>query len=502
MWNAQSLAPVQTIQNDPGQRRGSVSLAGGRDVRGFAFDRTGDLFASASWDNTIKLWRRSGALVHTFERQAKPVNAVAFSPTMPRLVSGGSDGLVRIWDTTTFQPVASFQHKRSVRDVQFSPDGRNVLVSDTSRTATVWDVATNRSTVLDGHGSTIWTASYDSSGTGVVTASKDGTARVWNTRDPRGAIALRGHTGSVNEAIFTPDGARIVTVGDDGSWRSWDRKTGQSVAVVGGFAGIQLTSIAVSPNGTQVLGIDVAGAPRILDVGTRSVVSGAIGTLPDGNSFVRGIWRPDGRQIALLTGEGQIFLVSPGAGGANAPVRLERPTAAIATDVAYSSNSERLAVADKTGEIGLWNVREGPTFVATMLGARSNVQSLAVSSNGAFVAAATTDSRLRVWNTRTGVPLLSQPVDVNTQAMRFDPDDALVTAWDDGTVRRYLVAPLLEPSTAAVVSEGLRRFGTPMSWAAAQEVRGDALGALTGDVRRAIESALSDREAPRTPPAQ
>jgi WD40 repeat protein len=421
---------------------------------------------------------------------------------MPRLVSGGSDGLVRIWDTTTFQPVASFQHKRSVRDVQFSPDGRNVLVSDTSRTATVWDVATNRSTVLDGHGSTIWTASYDSSGTGVVTASKDGTARVWNTRDPRGAIALRGHTGSVNEAIFTPDGARIVTVGDDGSWRSWDRKTGQSVAVVGGFAGIQLTSIAVSPNGTQVLGIDVAGAPRILDVGTRSVVSGAIGTLPDGNSFVRGIWRPDGRQIALLTGEGQIFLVSPGAGGANAPVRLERPTAAIATDVAYSSNSERLAVADKTGEIGLWNVREGPTFVATMLGARSNVQSLAVSSNGAFVAAATTDSRLRVWNTRTGVPLLSQPVDVNTQAMRFDPDDALVTAWDDGTVRRYLVAPLLEPSTAAVVSEGLRRFGTPMSWAAAQEVRGDALGALTGDVRRAIESALSDREAPRTPPAQ
>ena len=67
-------------------------------VSSAVFSRDGKVLASASWDDTIRLWNpETGRHLTTFYGHSGNVNAVAFSPDGTTLASGSDDDTIKLW---------------------------------------------------------------------------------------------------------------------------------------------------------------------------------------------------------------------------------------------------------------------------------------------------------------------------------------------------------------------------------------------------------------------
>lgn len=224
-------------------------------VAAASFSPAGDLVATASWDNSAKIWNvETGKVKFKLEGgHDAAINTVAFSPDGSRIATGGDDGQVIFWSAADGKELDRLTHPGRVRHLQYSRDGKWLATGCQDAIARLIDVA-SRSVIREfrGHEWAILSVAFSDDGTALATASDDKTARVWNVATGEVRQVLEGHSAAVTSVCFSPKGDRLLTGSSDESARVWDPATGKEVLALALHAR-DVTSVAFSGDGRLVL---------------------------------------------------------------------------------------------------------------------------------------------------------------------------------------------------------------------------------------------------------
>jgi WD40 repeat protein len=210
------------------------------------FSADGRLMATASDDNTVRLWTLpSGRPVGPPLRRAPAVEDVSLSPDGKLLAITSEPGGVEILDVATRRRRASLRDAATVSGfVRFTPDGRFLMGSSWKGWARLWSTATWRPTTrrFAGHaGPVIW-QSISPDGRTLATGSTDGAIRLWDlsTQQQLGA-PLPGLPNSYVVPQFTPDGAHLFAIYAAGRGYRWDVRPSSWARYACAVAGRSLT---------------------------------------------------------------------------------------------------------------------------------------------------------------------------------------------------------------------------------------------------------------------
>lgn len=181
---------------------------------------------TASTDLTVKKWKVAAGAVKASEytRRAhdKEINAVAVSPNDELFATASFDKTAKVWDVAHGETVGVLKgHKRGVWDVHFCQYDKLVATAAGDKTAKVWLVGDYRCVgTFEGHTNAVQRVRFANRNRQLVTSGADGLVKVWTVADSE-CTTLDNHANRIWALDVRDDGRELVTADADGYISLW-----------------------------------------------------------------------------------------------------------------------------------------------------------------------------------------------------------------------------------------------------------------------------------------
>ena len=225
-YGGQANYNIRMRYSDDGDWRGEVSGHTDR-VNSLAFKPNSYLLASASGDDTVRIWdvgNNNRRHVRTLRGHTEKVVSVAWSPDGRTLASASGDGTVRLWNPDNGINFAVLRgHTNWVYCVAWSPDGRTLASGSHDQTVRIWDPDTHDTRrVLRGQNASVWGLAFHPNGQTLASGGGK-TIRLWNPNTGAHKATLTGYNAGIPYLAFSPNGQILAGQGprtqDISLWR-------------------------------------------------------------------------------------------------------------------------------------------------------------------------------------------------------------------------------------------------------------------------------------------
>ncbi|KAH8653204.1 WD40-repeat-containing domain protein [Tricladium varicosporioides] len=415
-WNA----CLQTLE---GHRRSVMSVA-------FSHDST--RLASASLDNTIKIWDISnGACLQTLEGHSDSVISVVFSHDSTWLASASEDKTVKIWDASNGACLQTLEgHSGSVMSVAFSHDSTRLASTSWDKTVKVWD--TNNGAclqTLEGHTNLIMSVTFSHNSIWLASASWDKTVKIWDISSGACLRTLGGHSRSVTSVTFSHDSTWLASASWDYIVKIWDISSGVCLQTLKGHGDL-VESVAFSHNSIWLASASWDKTVKIWDISSGACLQTLEG---HSNSVTSVTFSRGSTWLASASWDHTVKIWDISSGVC---LQTLKGHGDLVKSVTFSHNSIWLVSASEDKIVMIWDASNGDRL-PTLEGNSNSVGFLAFSHDSTRLASASCDKTAKIWNTSNGACLQTLKGHSGfITSVAFSHDSTrLASASLDGTVK-------------------------------------------------------------------
>ncbi|CAN5422049.1 hypothetical protein BH18ACI2_BH18ACI2_00740 [soil metagenome] len=402
-------------------------------VDGMAFSPDGQLLASGSADNTVKLWDTGvGRELRNLAGHRAWVKAVAFGAEGKLLASGSVDGEIRIWDTVSGREMRVITGAGSINAIAFSPDAKQIATGTNDNLVKLWDAASGAAIrSFAGHGGWVLAVAFSPDGKVLASGSRDNTIKLWDAASGRELATLAGHTDRVRGIAFSADSKRLASASFDGSAKVWDVKKGKELSTLAGQSG-KVLAVALSADGKKLF----IGSANKRSVKTFEIEGGReLSSLQNAESIetLEAVaFSPDGRLVASSSGDKTVLLRDLSRRGAE--VVLSTRSSGVYT-TAFSSDGKWFATGGKDNAVKLWEVATGRAL-RSIEGNIGWITSLVFSADSRSFAAGGLSGQIKIWDIESGQELRTlNGHQSSVNALAANSDGQLASASNDKTIK-------------------------------------------------------------------
>ncbi len=404
------------------------------DVKCLSFSPDGNKIATASYDNTCKLWDlQSGKEISTLIGHSRGVECIIFSPDGSKIASGSWDNTIKIWDSNNGAELCNLSgHKSTIESLSFSPDGKLLASGSRDSTCKIWDIASGSEIRTLTKSVDIFSVDFNPDGSILASAGRDG-IKLWDVKSGvkiSHDTSLIGHKDVILDLMFSPNGRMLASGSKDKTIKLWDVDSGDLIrTLIGHEWGVYCLSF--SPDGSNIASGGLDKTIRIWDVSSGTVIDTLSGHENNVNSVK---FSPDGNKIASCSDDRTIKIWDSKSG-------IELTTFigySMANDLSYSPDGSKLASAWDNRILTLWDIETG-TEIDTLTGHSGNVISVSFSPDGSMIASGSADKTIKLWDASNGTEIRTLTGhSSNVMSVSFSPDGSMIASCStDSTIKLW-----------------------------------------------------------------